>query len=808
MSIAELLRRRPFCPALPRWTLGLALAWGIAIGPLAAPPAIGQEANEEAGEDANRPLFEQEPYDQVVLNDADHTVVDVLFLNNRQEPDREKLKKTDKLVVKRVDDPSEEFEILWSDIAEIRFFERRILEQAAELVHRGAELVREKKAQEATREFDEAFVYFDFLKHNYPETQGLDAGLCDYLYEDAGHWHKLDKFENALALLDELYLVDPQYAKLEGALGAITEKIAEQDVDRGDYPAARQLLVALKRKYPKHASIAKLERQWADAAREILGQAKSQLEADQPREAWKTALRATSVWPRLPETQPFLQELYQRHPRVLVGVVLPGGSSPADRIVDWAGRRQNRLLHRLLVEYTGPGANGGHYACPFGVVDLTDIGRRLVFDLRQGIRWSGGEQLTGFDIARRLLSLADLGQSDADPGWGELFGGVDVQDIFKVGVDLRWTHVQPLALLEAPLVPSSQTEAAATLGPYSLLETQAADTSFVANPRYFAAQPKQPREVIERFYADSTAALLDLRQGQIQVVDRLPPWDIEKFRSQADVVVEQYVLPTVHCLLPNRKHPFTGHRAFRRALVYGIDRAAILKEQLLRTGPRTGCQVVSGPFPIGMSFDDPLRYAYNSDVAVRPWNRRLAIALTGVALHDVSEAAKKKGAPEVKAVPSLVLAYPAHETARIACKAIQRHLKAAQIPVELRELEPGRALPADDDYDLVYAELVMQEPLTDAARLLGPDGIAGGATPYMVLALRQLSAATGWAAARKKLQEIHRLADDDTAVVPLWQLTEFFAYHRSLTGLGPQAVALYQDIEQWQGKYQLPAGTP
>ena len=287
MPITASPRRRSLGSALPRWTLGWALAWGLASGHVAALVAVGQEANEDAGEDANRTLFEQEPYDQIVLNDADHTVVDVLFLADRREPDREKLKKTDKLVVKRVDDPSEEFEILWSDIAEIRFFEQRILEQAAELVRDG-------RIKQDPRKFDEAFVYFDFLKHNYPETQGLDAGLCDYLYEDAGHWHKLDKFESALALLDELYRVDPQYAKLEAALGATTEKIAEQDVARGDYPAARQLVAGLKRRYPKHPSIAKLERQWADAAREILGRAKSQLEADQPREAWGTALHAVS----------------------------------------------------------------------------------------------------------------------------------------------------------------------------------------------------------------------------------------------------------------------------------------------------------------------------------------------------------------------------------------------------------------------------------------------------------------------------------------------------------------------------------
>ncbi|HEU5430251.1 MAG TPA: hypothetical protein VFU81_01235, partial [Thermomicrobiales bacterium] len=114
----------------------------------------------------------------------------------------------------------------------------------------------------------------------------------------------------------------------------------------------------------------------------------------------------------------------------------------------------------------------------------------------------------------------------------------------------------------------------------------------------------------------------------------------------------------------------------------------------------------------------------------------------------------------------------------------------------------------DGDYDLLYAELVVQEPLVDAARLLGPDGLAGGAAPYMVLALRELSVATGWGAARKKLQQIHRLADDDTAVIPLWQLTEFFAYHRSLEGPRPKPVTFYQDIEHWQGKFQPPTEAP
>lgn len=797
MSIFAAWRRLISLARLGSAAACLAFACAAAGWLAAGSIACGQET----ADGDSVPLYEQEPFDEIVLNDDDETVIPVMpvDLPDRQEPDRDTLKKTDKLIVKKLDDPTQDYEILWTDIVKVRFFEQMILDQALELARGG---------EKDPKKFDEAYLYFDFLKHSYPKMHGLDAGLAEYLYEDARHWQGEEQFENALALLEELYLIDPQYGRLEAALGAATQKLAELDAAGDDYPAARGRIARLRKKYPQHAVVAKLEQEWAKTAGKALAEARTKAEAEQHREAWELGLRAVYVWPPLPEATKFLQELYERYPRIIVGVTLPGGKAPADRMLDWAARRRGRLLHRLLLEYAGPGANGGRYECPLGTVEMTDIGRRLALTLRTGIRWSGGQQLTGFDVARRLLSLADLTRPDADRDWNDLFGGVEVQDMFNVGVDLRWTHVQPLALLEAPLATSGEGALAATVGPYALLETKGNDAYFGASPSYFDARPTQPREVIERYFDDSNVAFEALRQGQIQALDRLSPWQVEKFRAAPEIVVEQYVLPTVHCLLPNRARPFTGHRSFRRALSFAIDREAILNEQLLRGASRPGCQAVSGPFPIGSGFDDPLRYAYNSDVAVRPRNRRLALALSGIALHDVAEAAEAKGAAAVKAIPPLILAYPAHETARIAAQAIQRHMKSSQIEVKLRELAPGEAVPPDGDYDLLYAELVVQEPLVDAARLLSPDGLAGGAAPYMVLALRELSVATGWGAARKKLQQIHRLADDDTAVIPLWQLTEFFAYHRSLEGPRPKPVTFYQDIEHWQGKFQPPTEAP
>jgi hypothetical protein len=112
-------------------------------------------------------------------------------------------------------------------------------------------------------------------------------------------------------------------------------------------------------------------------------------------------------------------------------------------------------------------------------------------------------------------------------------------------------------------------------------------------------------------------------------------------------------------------------------------------------------------------------------------------------------------------------------------------------------------VPSDGEYDLLYVEVLMQDPIVDAVRLLGVDGIAGGNSPYLNLALRQLVSATGWKSAHDKLHEIHQLAADEVPVVPLWQLTEFFAYHKSLKGIGHEPVLLYQNVEQWQGQLQL-----
>lgn len=761
--------------------------------PAATPPADAAPTVEEA----ELRLFEEEPFDEITLNDPDATVLRVrpIELAERRTPDPSAFKKSEKLFVRQIDDPTDQYELRWGDIAQVRLFEQIVLDKALELVHEG---------KQDPAHFDEAYDFFEFLKQKYPDTEGLARATAEFLYEEAGSWHRRGNDENALALLNEIYEVDPTYPRLESALGATTEKLVEKYIARDDYPNARKMVHTLAKKYADDATVKRLEEAWAAESRELIAKGR-RLIADDPHGAWELAGRVLYVWPKSAEARAYFEDLNRHYPRVVVGVTSPRPPAAEPRLAHWGVRRSERLLNRLLMEFAGTGSEGGQYTCPFGQVENTDIGRRLVFRLQRGIHWSSGNRdVTGYEVARQLLALGNPNYAGFQPTWAELLAGIEVQDVYETGVDLHWSHVQPLALLETPVVPLGARGVTGTVGPYLLGKNDEGKQQFVINPAYFAAGKQQPKEIVEQYLPDSKAAFNALARGRVHLIDRVSPWELDKFTQQGDFVVGEYLLPTLHCLVPNANHPFMAHRSFRRALLYGINREVVLRHHLLHDEDRLGCQVISGPFPVGRSFDDPLRYAYNGQVAPQPWQPRLAMALAMVALHDVSEAAKKRGEPEIKQLPTLVLAHPAHDIAREACRAIQRHLQKIRFTIELRELPPGLAFPPDDNFDLFYAEFTVQEPLVDAGRLLGPDGIAGRSNAYLTLALAELDRATNWQEARRILQRIHHLAADDVSVLPLWQLIEHFAYHRTLKGLEGSPVLLYQNVEQWQGKVIVP----
>jgi ABC-type transport system substrate-binding protein len=351
-------------------------------------------------------------------------------------------------------------------------------------------------------------------------------------------------------------------------------------------------------------------------------------------------------------------------------------------------------------------------------------------------------------------------------------------------------HVRPEALLQIP--------PPAAAGQFSVADYAPQQVLFAAR-RPTNGAPSAIRAVVEQSFADDEAAFAAIVSGDIDVLDRVPPWQLARLRTVPGLRVESYRLPTVHVLIPNISRPLLAKREFRRALCFGIDRQWILERVLLGGAKQPGFEVLSGPFPVGASLSDPLRYGSNNRITPRPFEPRLAAILAAVAWSGVQKPAGNKEAPaDLPEIPELTLAHPREPVARIACQAIQTQLTRAGIPITLREFSADELLSGTVDCDLRYAELAIWEPLTDARPLLGPGGLAGDLrSPYLDAALRELDKATNWNDVRARLAELHEIAHHELPVIPLWQTVNYFACRTALRGIGDKPVLLYQDIDEW-----------
>jgi ABC-type oligopeptide transport system substrate-binding subunit len=281
-----------------------------------------------------------------------------------------------------------------------------------------------------------------------------------------------------------------------------------------------------------------------------------------------------------------------------------------------------------------------------------------------------------------------------------------------------------------------------------------------------------------------------LRSGEIVACDRVAPWDVDRLARYEGIAVHAYAAPTVHLLVPNLHKPLTAQREFRRALLYGLDRQRILRDDLLKTEDPARGHVLDGPF---RTHD-----AAEEGAAPRTYDRRMMVALVRAAA--AREIGNESAVDLAQTLPSVTLAYVPSETARVACRAIKQQLEldGRGIPVELVEVTAHDALADRSRWDLLYVEWPAFDSLADAARLLGSEGLVQGGSPWLEDLLGQLASAGSVDDARETLQRIDRLVRDELTVIPLFQITEHFARRTSLEGIEDGTVTLYQNVESWR----------
>ena len=809
------------CGAFPRASLAQDVG-GAAATNQAEPAAEAAELPER--------LLDRQPFDRITLNAAnDNAVIETVLLDLPERRVPNPLPESGELSIRRLSHPSVPYKVDWSAIEKIEFFEQILLSEGERLTTEG--------------KFPEAFEYLAFLATNYPKLEGLEAAMQSHLWREASAEYAAGKPDLAWPVLHALYLRNPKYPRLVNAVHSVSDDLVGARLKEKNYTAARSFLDMLEQTFPD-LPLPNIER-WrerfrADAEAQ-LAKAREALAEQKFSEAREAVTYARSIYPAVQGGEEVWKEIQGTAPEIRVGVSQAGDAPALLQTPNWAAARVGDLVSPRLLHIVDFGAEGGIYAFPLGEVRTSADG------LTTTLRISPAGYSKGLSPATLALRLVEMASAEPQrqEDFAALVENVSVVDGRDVQIKWRQPHIRPEALLQIPLRGLTTAER----GPGLWFETQQEDDQ-KQERRYQrtgagATGGGEPRYIVERLFNEDEAAIDALIRGDVDVLDRVPPWQIARMQGAAGITLEKYRIPTIHMLIPNFKKPLLQSREFRRAISYGIDAENIVRDLLLGGQEQPGFRTLSGPFPAGVSLHDPVGYAYNGDVQPRPYEPRLASLLavaarTALAKLEADRKAAKEAAQlnanakdrasekattadddkgekkspsspaqsaenpaEAKAPPPppLVLAHSTDPIARLSCQSIKLQLDQVGIPIKLAEFAAASP-PPKLSYDLLYAELAVWEPMVDARRLLGPEGVAGQSSGLMTLALDDLARAQNWNEARAQLNEIHRMAHFDLPLLTLWQTANYFAYRKSIEGIGTSPVTLYQNISAWRKSFR------
>ncbi len=683
-----------------------------------------------------------------------------------------------------------DFVAKWKEIDRIDLWEERLERETNERIAKG--------------DFIGAYPFLSVLIRDFPNRKGLRSLRTDFLWQDAITRAKRGELGPTLAMLEELrnYAPEFQRSNVIRAMSGIADRYMAALVTDGKLDLGQQLLGRLAKDYQNDRlpAVKKWKTKFREMATTKQKAAIAAMKQERYREARQLALESLYVDPTLEGGEQLFREIHRRYPMVNVGVLQSATELEPTRIDNWAARRAGRLIYRTLFEIQGAGPEGGEYDFIFGEAEMSPD--RMEFDLLINPEKLEPplNRIRGFYLADVIGDRARPTNPNYFSPWASAVKSIGLDGPQQVSFKLNRPHVLPTCLLQVPVdgswfggKPGSPT------GDYVRGKIED-DAKLI---RYtLAGEPKtpdQPREIVEKRLSSGSDGVSALLQGEVDVLDQLFPADAVRLSKSKNIRVVNYPLPTVHMLVPCSDHVYLAERTFRRALVYGINREDILGGELLEGLESEGCRVLSGPFPAGIELNDPLGYAYDQDLLPRSYEPPLAKLLIAMNESQMKALAarKKEKLPELKPIR---LAYPADNLSRVACEAISSQWELLGLKIELVELPVGQTFPADgeDIADIVYVSAAVWEPVIDARRVLGPEGLAKSSDQLVGLGLRRIEEARNWREVRDGLVGLHFIAHHELPILPLWQMVDSYAYRRELIGVGSDIVSLYQNADKWR----------
>ena len=745
--------------------------------------------------DLRRPYIEEDPFDLVYLDKLNKN--SILKIEPLQKPPQKPFNQDDIIRFDFKEESEFQYQVPLARVVDYKTYNQILLEE-------GDIYLREKKYSEALRNL--LYVYDNGGKRDPTIVDRLN----ETLFLDAATNFKNKKYELSLSIFEDIYKKNPDFKPgggLDYTVGEVImlsyEGILRKHFEKGEFLRTRNLLASVARRYPDDSK--ELQQRWQtrfdEKSDELVARARKFAAEENGRDAHMMARRANALFPGRQSNKDLYDEIVKQFPYIFVGVQASADKNAEDKFSNWQDRRHARLTQRSLFEFVGTSDEGGVYDFIGGQIRRVDeIGLKYEIELTPTLDEFGKPTVNAYQVASLLNSYGSKANSDYSIPWAKVIKQVAIENENLVTFSLHFPFVRPESLLQIPLQARDANNNPVNNGKYVQTGVDGDFTTYQVNPVY-AEERQEGRQyprILEQRFRDSSDAIDALIKGDIDVVDQVPLSDIAKLRKVREIEVRSYQIPTVHMLIPNLRNDFMKNPNFRMGALRGINRELLVEQVLCGGQELGGCEVISGPWPIGTEDSDQLAYGYNMGVRPFEYNLRLGMVLVELTTQMINDREKKKNpkAPKIER-PVFVLAHPDNYVANLACQTIQQNWTEIGMKVNLRRLKPGETVPNDDEWDFLYLSASIEEPLSDAEKLFGVDGLVRYKTAPIEQSMRLLSKSPSWQQSCATLRRMHRQAANDLLILPLYQLSEYMAFRNNVRGIGRDLIHLYQEVDRW-----------
>jgi peptide/nickel transport system substrate-binding protein len=433
-----------------------------------------------------------------------------------------------------------------------------------------------------------------------------------------------------------------------------------------------------------------------------------------------------------------------------------------------------------LVRYRSDGSRAeGVLATAWATVDA----RSWTFTLRNGVRFHDGAAL---DAAAVVANLEDLRQERSFAGRAQAAGpAVVTVTLDRPNAALLATLSQPFFCMQSPreLRTRSPGRLSGT-GPFQLHAVRRGEVELRAAASHWAGPPRLQRVIFRRLPGED-ALLSALLRGEVDVTSALGQHRLEALRNHGDVSLDSQTGLNIAFLSVNNERKTLADRQVRQAIARTIDRPALVKEVLGGHG-----EPARNPLP-------PSIWGFSSRTKELSLDRAAARRLlTAAGLADGFDTTLM-----VVDAPRPYLPAPLDIAGRL-----RDDLERVGIRAKLREVATwsdylARATRGDYDLALMGWQADTVDPNDFLSVLLGSEYV--GTTnrsryksPAMDALLKQGRRGRDPKERAASYREAQSLFQKDMPWVPLYHVSVFTAYRRSVRGLaaGPTGIPRYDKV--------------